>query len=342
MNINSAIRLLVPCLVLTAVGCAKAPPPAQTAPPSPSGIVKLDPGLDTLVASDAKVEKLAGGFKFIEGPLARPDGSVMFSDLVGNVLYRWTPDGKVSEVMNPGGYDGKDLPPGGYIGPNGMAVGPDGDVVLCQHGNRRIVKIGIDGKVTTLVDRYAGKRINSPNDLVFAPDGSFFFTDPPFGLPKANDDPSKEQPVNGIYRVSKGKVALAAKDLTLPNGIAFSPDYKLLYVSSSEQGKRLWMRYEVAADGTLSNGKVFADATSSPEAGVPDGLKTDSAGNVYATGPGGIWVFAPDGRQLGTIKVPEGPSNLAWSSDGKTLYITAETSLYKLNVKLAGQTPAFK
>lgn len=340
-------RYVVKMMLLVAVSalaaCAKTPPPTAAPAAKPvSTIVRLDPALDVLLAPTAAAEKIAGGFKFLEGPLARSDGSVLFSDLVGNVAYLRTADGKVSELLNPGGYDGHDLPAGGYIGPNGMVVDASGDVLLCQHGNRRIVRLDKNGKVTPVIERYAGKRLNSPNDLVFAPDGSLYFTDPPFGLPKADQDPAKEQPVNGVYRWKNGEVTLAAKDLALPNGIAFSPDFKVLYVSNSDQGKRLWMRYDVAASGELTNGKVFADATTSPDAGVPDGLKVDTAGNVYATGPGGIWIFAPDGKHLGTIKLPEGPSNLAWGPDGKTLYITAETSLYKIGVNIPGAAAAYR
>jgi gluconolactonase len=347
MKITQASLISVASVLMLGIaGCSKAPAPevAQETPPPPPPppvVVVLDPAMDALVSATATIDKVTGGYKFLEGPLARSDGSVWFSDLVGNVAYKWTPDGNVAEVLNPGGYDGKDAQPGGYIGPNGMVVDADGNVLLCQHGNRRIVKISKDGKVSTVIDRFEGKRLNSPNDLVFAPDGSLYFTDPPFGLPKADEDPAKEQKVNGVYRWYKGKVTLVAKDLALPNGIAFSPDYKVLYVSNSGQDKRLWMRYDVAADGSLSSGTVFADATSSPEAGVPDGMKVDSAGNVYATGPGGIWVFSADGKHLGTIKVPEGPSNLAWSPDGMTLYITAETSLYKLNVNVAGHPAVY-
>jgi gluconolactonase len=224
-----------------------------------------------------------------------------------------------------------------------MAVGPDGNVVLCQHGNRRIVELSPEMKVAVLVERSAdGKHLNSPNDVVYTPDGSLYFTDPPFGLAKANDDPAKEEPYNAVYRFKDGKAVTIIKDVILPNGIAFSPDFKVLYISNSDQKQRLWMRYDVNADGTVSNGRVFADASSSPNAGIPDGMRVDSAGNVYATGPGGIWVFSPAGKQLGMIKTPEPPSNLAFGdNDYKTIYVTATSSVYKMRVNIAGEKPAF-
>lgn len=345
--INHLRKLIIAVSTVVLVGtaaCSKPPEPAAPAPAEPpkGSIVRVDPGLDALMSPTATIEKVASGFKFLEGPLWRQkQGVLWFSDLVGNVAHQWAPDGKVTDVLNPGGYDGKDLPAGGYIGPNGMAEGPDGIVVLCQHGNRRIVSISPDMKVTTLVDRYQGKRLNSPNDLVYAPDGSLYFTDPPFGLPKMNDDPAKEVKFNGVYRFSKGKLQAVIQDVTFPNGIAFSPDYKTLYISNSDAAHRLWMRYDVAANGTVSNGRVFADATSSPDQGVPDGMRVDSAGNVYAAGPGGVWVFSPEGKHLGTIKTPEGASNCAWGDDGKTLYITATTSVYKVRLNVAGQKPVY-
>lgn len=321
------------------MSCSKPVPQASAAPALQpvTGIVRLDPGLDALVSPAAEVQKVSGGFKFLEGPLWRPSGSLWFSDLVGNVVHQWSPDGKITDILNPGGYDGKDAPEGGYIGPNGMVAGPDHTVILCQHGNRRIVRLGSDMKVTTLVDRFEGKRLNSPNDLVYAPDGALYFTDPPFGLPKQDADPAKELKFNAVFRYAKGKLEPVVRDLALPNGIAFSPDYKTLYISNSEPNRRLWMRCDVAAAGTAGNCRVFADATSSPDQGVPDGMKVDSAGNVYAAGPGGLWVFSPEGKHLGTIKTPESPSNCAWGDDGKTLYITAVTSLYRIRVNVPGE-----
>ncbi len=338
----SKIAIGVSALFLAA--CSKAPEPAKTvavAEPPTGSIVRLDPGLDALIAPDAKIEKVSTGYKFLEGPLWRSQGSLWFSDLVGNVVHQWTPDGKVTDVLNPGGYDGKDLPADGYNGPNGMAVGPDGNVALCQHGNRRIVTLAADKKVTPLVEKFDGKKLNSPNDVVYSPDGALYFTDPPFGLPKQDEDPAKEIKFNGVYRFAKGKVEAIYKDLARPNGIAFSPDFKTLYLSNSEATHRLWMRCDVAATGPLTNCKVFADATSSPDQGVPDGMRVDSAGNVYASGPGGLWVFSPEGKHLGTIKTPEGPSNCSFGDDGKTLYITAVSSVYKIRVNVAGAKPAY-
>ena len=303
-------------------------------------ILRHHPSFDALVPRDATIEKLSGGFTFTEGPLWRPSGVLWFSDVVGNVVRQWSPDGKVVELFRPGGYDGNSLPPGGFVGPNGMTAGPDGSVLLCQHGNRRIVRIApdIDGmKMTTLVDRYQGKKFNAPNDLVYRRDGTLFFTDPPYGLPKQDDDPMKELPFNGVFRLSGGTLTLIIADMTRPNGLAISPDEKTLYVANSDDSKCLWMRYDLAADGSVSNAAVFRDATGGPDAGLPDGMKLDTEGRLWATGPGGVWVMSPDGTHLGTIKLPEQPANCAWGDDGRSLYITAETGLYRLRTSVMGQ-----
>jgi len=342
MNVMQKSWLTVAALALSA---CSAPPRQETAPAAetaPTGsFVRSDPAFDSLVPLDAKIEKVAGGFTFTEGPVWRPEGAVWFSDVVGNVVRQWTPDGKVIEILKPGGYDGNSLPAGGYIGPNGMVADKDGTVLLCQHGNRRIARIGKDMKVSTLVDRYQGKRLNSPNDLVFHSDGSLYFTDPSYGLPKQDEDPAKELAFNGVYRLANGKLQLLIKDLNRPNGIAFSPDYKTLYVANSEK-KKVWMRYDVAPDGSVSNGRVFADVDSEKEDGVPDGMKVDSLGNVYGTGPGGVWVFSPEGKHLGTIKLPETPANCGWGDDGKSLYITAVTGLYRVKLAVAGQKALYQ
>ena len=333
-------KLLIAAALLSA-GCSTAPPPAPeksaAVPAAIGSIQRLDPAFDTLVPKDAQIEKLAGGFTFIEGPLWRPSNALWFSDVVGNVVRQWTPDGKVTEILRPGGYDGNSLPADGFNGPNGMTADKDGAVLLCQHGNRRIARIDKDMKVTTLVDKFEGKKFNSPNDLVFRSDGSLYFTDPPYGLPKGDDDPTKELKFNGVYRLANGKLQAIVKDLTRPNGIALSPDEKTLYVAVSDEKHKVWMRYDLAADGTVSNGKVFADVTAEKEDGLPDGMKVDSLGNVYGSGPGGIWVFSPDGKHLGTIKPPETPANCGWGDDGKSLYITARTGLYRIKLAVAGE-----
>ena len=316
--------------------------PSEAAKPASAGtIVRVDPALDALVPKDAVIEKLADGFTFIEGPLWRSGKGLWFSDVVGNVVRQWSPDGKVTEILRPGGYDGNSLPAGGFVGPNGMTSDKDGAVLLCQHGNRRIARIDAQMKVTTLVDSFEGKKLNSPNDLVHRSDGSLYFTDPPYGLPKQDDDPAKELKFNGVYRLAGGKLQLLVKDMTRPNGLALSPDEKTLYVANSDPQKKLWMRFDVAADGSVSNGRVFFDVSAEKEDGLPDGLKVDQQGNVYATGPGGVWIFAPDGKHLGTIKPTEVPANCGWGDDGKTLYMTARTGLYRIKLAAAGKMPLY-
>jgi gluconolactonase len=300
-------------------------------------ITRLDSAFDRLVPPDARVEKVAGGFTFTEGPLWRPSGQLWFSDVVGNVVRQWSPDGKVVELMRPGGYDGNHLPAGGFVGPNGMTAAPNGEVFLCQHGNRRIARIGCDMRVTTLVDNLEGKKLNAPNDLVFRSDGMLFFTDPPYGLPLQDDDPSKELPFNGVFKLKDGKLDVIITNLTRPNGIAFSPDEKTLYVSNSDEKQRIWMRYDVGADGSVSGGRVLFDASGHKEGGVPDGMKIDVEGNLWATGPSAVLVISPEGKHLGSITPPEDPANCAWGDDGRTLYITAETGLYRVKTSVMGQ-----
>src|SRR5437762_1910016 len=242
--------MIRPLAVLTMLallaGCSsnapeqKAEQKTESKPASVGTILRVDPALDALAPTSATIEKLAGGFEFIEGPLWRPEGALWFSDVTGNVVRQWTPDGKVIEILRPGGYDKNDAPAGSFIGPNGMVADKDGAVLLCQHGNHRIVRISKDRQVASVIDKVNGKRLNSPNDLVFKSDGSLYFTDPPYGLLKQDEDPAKEIPYNGIYRLANGKVQLLNKELTRPNGIAFSPDEKTLYISNSDEKKKIW------------------------------------------------------------------------------------------------------
>jgi gluconolactonase len=331
------LRIVSAALVILLADCSTAPAP--TSSPGKKGvgtIARLDPVFDALVPKDTVIEKVGGGFSFTEGPLWRPDGKLWFSDVTANLVRSITPDGQVQVLIEKAGGD-TNAPPGSFIGPNGMIAGKDGFVLLCQHTNRRIVRVDKDLKQTVLLDKFEGRKFNSPNDLVYKSDGALYFTDPPYGLLKQDEDPAKELKFNGVFRYANGKLTAIIKDLTRPNGIAFSPDEKALYISNSDDKKKVWMRYDVNTDGTVSNGKVFADVTAETEAGLPDGMKVDSLGNVYGAGPGGVWVFSPDGKHIGTIKPGETPANLAWAEDGKTMYITATTSVYRIKLAVAGE-----
>ena len=314
----------------------RAPARAPAAAAATGSVVRLDPALDAIVPANAAVEKVAGGFQFTEGPLWRPsEGRLWFSDVVGNVLRAVTPAGQV-EVLIEHAAGHSTAPAGSYIGPNGLLAEDGGTVLMAQHFNRQIVRIAPDRQTTVVVDRFDGKRLNSPNDLAFGPDGALYFTDPPFGLVEQDKDPAKELDFNGVYRFANGQVTALVRDLGRPNGIGFSPDLRTMYVSNTEATRKVVMAYDVAADGSVANGRVFADGTADTAPGMPDGLKVDRQGHVYATMPGGVWVVAPDGRHLGTIRAPEAAANCGWGDDGRTLYITAETGVYRIRLNAAG------
>jgi len=306
-------------------------------------VVRSDAGLDKIVPAGAMVEKVYGDFRFVEGPVwDRRGGYLLFSDIPANAIMKWTPDGNVSAFRKQifsGPY-----PDGVLIGSNGLTLDRQGRIVAAEHGNRRVARYEKDGAATVLADRYEGKRLNSPNDLVVKKNGDVYFTDPT-GLSRnypadAKDIPKPELDFNGVYRISAdGKLTLLTKDMPYPNGLAFSPDEKKLYVANSRPDK-FWMVYDVIADGALANGRKLFDATQIPGEDVPDGMKIDTAGNIYATGPAGIMIFSPQGKLLGTVQFPELPANCAWGdADGKTLYVTARTSLYRIHLKIAGIRP---
>jgi gluconolactonase len=308
----------------------------------PVGTVeRLDPALDAIVPADAVIERVATGFDFIEGPVwVRGGGYLLFSDPNHNVIYRWTPDGELSVFRTHSGYSGADIGEYGQPGSNGLTLDREGRLTIDEHGNRRVTRLEKNGVVTVLADRYEGKRLNSPNDLVYKSDGALYFTDPPFGLPKLFDDPRKELPFSGVFRVVDGKIELVSKDLLGPNGLAFSPDEKFLYVDNWDEKQKVVMRYPLNPDGTLDTGEIFHDMTSVPGEIALDGLKVDQRGNVYVSGPGGIWVLSAQGKHLGTIQAPELPANFAWGDeDGQTLYMTARTSLYRARLNVSGIRP---
>jgi gluconolactonase len=323
-------------------GCSTAPvtAPVEKETPAAGKILRLDSAFDALVAKDARIEKIATGFTFTEGPLWRQN-VLWFSDIPGNVVRSVSPVGDVKVlIQNAGGIASPG--PGALIGPNGMIADKDGAVLLCQHGGRRIVRVASDMTTTPLLEKFEGHRLNSPNDLLYRSDGALYFTDPPYGLAKMDDDPAKELKFNGVFLYKDGVLKAILKDLSRPNGIALSPDEKTLYVSNSDEKKRFWMRYDVAADGTVSNGRMFFDLTNAKEQGIPDGMKVDSQGNVYAAGPEGVWVFSPDGRHIGTIQPGEVAANVGWGEDGKSLFVTASTSVYRIRVNVLGEKALYQ
>jgi gluconolactonase len=317
------------------------PPPAPPSPPPEyvAGVERLDPALDALIAPDAKVEVLARGYKWSEGPVWT-GGALLFSDVPNNVVWRWKEGEGVREFLRPSGYSGS-VPRGGEPGSNGLAVDAAGRLYLCQHGDRRIARWDTRGRsIEIIADKFEGKRFNSPNDLVVRPNGDVYFTDPIYGLEGHEKDPKREIKWSGVYRKpAKGDVQLLDKTLTYPNGLAFSPDGKKLFVAVSDPAKAIWMVYDVDDNGGVKKGRVFFDATAEVKAGkkgLPDGLKIDEAGNLFATGPGGVFVFTPAGKHLGTIVTGEPTANCAFGDDGTTLYMTANDKLTRVKLKTRG------
>ena len=303
-------------------------------------VMRKDAAIDELVPRNAKIFKLAEGFTFTEGPIWVKDGKYLpFSDPNENRIYKYTQSGELSVFRQKSGYEGADIAEYKQPGSNGLTLDPQGRLTINQHGNHRVIRVETDGHDTIVADSYEGKRLNSPNDLVYRSDGALFFTDPPFGLPKFYEDPRKQLPYEGVFSIKDGKLRLVSTDMKGPNGIAFSPDEKYLYVGNWDDNKKLIYRYEVQSDATLKNGTVFFDMTSAPGEDAIDGIKVDERGNLYVSGPGGLWVISAEGKHLGTIVAPMHPHNLAWGGDDyKTLYLTAQSGLYRmtLNVKGAG------
>ena len=306
-------------------------------------IYTIDEKLNSIITPGTKVEKIADGFSFTEGPVWHPDGYLLFSDPNTNTIYRYNPKNhNVTVYMSHSGYTGADIGEYGQPGSNGLVIDKEGRLIIDQHGNRRVIRIEKKGPVTVLADEIDGKRFNSPNDVVLKSDGSVYFTDPPYGLPNFFNDARKELDYSGVFMIKDGKVSVVSKDLGGPNGLAFSPDEKYFYVTNWDirdihHTKTLW-RYEVNADGTLKNGKILFDWNITEDDEALDGMKVDKNGNLYVSAPGGLWILSAEGRLLGKIVTPERPANMAWGDeDGKTLYMTAHSSLYKIRLNTGGK-----
>jgi gluconolactonase len=338
---TSLSRWVVLGMALMLAGCAVSGPDRKIWHPV-GKIERMDPAADKLLAPHAELELLATGFTWSEGPVWMPEmNAVLFSDIPRNTIWKWSEKDGLVEFMNPAGYTGKE-PRGGEPGSNGLTRDSEGRLVMCEHGDRRVSRVEKDGKKTTLADRFEGKRLNSPNDLAFKSNGDLYFTDPPYGLVEREKDPKRELDFFGVYRRAKdGKLTLLTKDVTRPNGIAFSPDEKKLYVASSDPDKAVWMVFDVQADGTIANGKVFYDATDAVKAGkkgLPDGMKVDKDGNIFATGPGGIYILSPDAKLLAIIDCGGEPTaNLNWGEDGSVLYVTSNMNLCRIRTLTKGK-----
>ena len=319
---------------------------------NPVKLDRLDPLIDRIIPADAKIDRIATGFTWVEGPVWVKD-RLFFAEIPSNSIRTWTPGQGVSIFLQPSGYMGSAPYGGPESGSNGMTLDVRGRLTVAGHAQRdvyRFESLDPKGPITILADKYQGKQLNSPNDVVYKSDGSLYFTDPPYGLrTQLDSDPEKQLSVNGVFRIpnalehkpgappDRDALQLLVSDLTRPNGIAFSPDEKYLYVNNS-QPKKIWMRYRVKPDGTLTDAKLLFDDTADTRAGNPDGMKVDVEGNIYSAGPGGIWIFSPEGKPLGTIVLPGRTSNVAWAGpERKTLYITDSEGIYRIHLKIAGE-----
>ena len=300
-------------------------------------IERLDPRLDALIPAGANIQKLAGGFTFTEGPVwDRRNNLLYFSDVRDNTIYSWSEDSGVRIFIQPVYAEATDHP---SVGSNGLTLDSEGRLVLMEHGYRRVSRLEANGERTPLVDNYRGNRLNSPNDVAWHSNGWIYFTDPPYGMAGLENDPARELDYNGIYRLSpEGEIQLLERNQTRPNGLVFAPDEETLYVANSDAENKVWYAYTVI-HGIIGNPRIFYDVNDQTGEGAADGMKVDSQGNIFATGPGGVWIFDPDGTHLGTIKPDEVPANVAWGDDGSTLYMTARTGLYRVRLSTSGEIP---
>lgn len=331
------MRIPTKVMLLGVAGLLSAQPPRSF--PALGRIVREDPALDRLIPPGAIVEVLASGFEWTEGPVWDRKGQrLLFSDIPRNSIYQWTPQKGIELFLKPSGFTGAgDY--GSEPGSNGLVMDAQGRLYTMEHGDRRVAVMAPGSGKVTLANRFEGKRFNSPNDGVLHSSGAVYFTDPIYGLPKRAEDPAREMDFCGVYRLAGGQVTLLTKELSRPNGIAFSPDEKTLYVANSDPERAVWLAFPVKGDGTLGPSRVFADVTSmvsDSSPGLPDGLKVDREGNLWATGPGGVHIYSPSGKRLGRIDTGEATANVGWGDDGATLYITADMYLCRLKTRTRG------
>jgi len=305
-------------------------------------VQRTDPGINAIVSPNAKLFKVAEGFLFTEGPVWVRDRDVLlFSDPNHNTIYQYTQSGILSVFRDKSGYDAADIAEYLQPGSNGLTLDKQGRLTIDEQGRHRVSRLERDGTLTVLADSYEGKRLNSPNDLVYKSDGSLYFTDPPFGLPKFFDDPRKELPYSGVFRWKDGRLQLLTAELKGPNGIVFSPDEKYLYVSNWDPAAKTVTRYPVRRDGTIGRGEILIDLTPQiPGEEALDGMKADIKGNLYLSAPGGVWIFDPSGKHLGTVTAPHPVHNFAWGGkDARTLYLCARSALYRIDLLIPGIRP---
>jgi gluconolactonase len=306
-------------------------------------IEKIDSGLEEIITTDGKIEILGEGYIWSEGPLwVEAEQMLLFSDVPKNIIYKWTEKNGVEVYLTPSGYTGNEPSTSREPGSNGLTLDQTGRLILAQHGDRRVARMDADikspeAKFVTIADRFEGKRLSSPNDVVARRNGDMFFTDPPYGLPKQENDSTKEISFQGVYKVNVvGEVSLVTDSLTRPNGLAFTPDEKTLIVANSDPERATWYAFDIAPNDSIVNARIFYDATANAKAGekgLPDGLKIDSKGNIFASGPGGIWIFNRSGKLLGKILLPQATANCALSADEKTLYMTSHMYLLRLKLR---------
>lgn len=338
---------LIVLLAIAVSACSESAPEGESTDPptaevSEFGFERLDPRFDALVPLDATVEVLGDGLEWAEGPVWVPaDSSILVSDVIGNAIYRWKEGEGLQKFIEPSGftgYTGATEYLGAEPGSNGLTLDSEGRLILAQHGDRRIARRETDGSFTTIADSFEGQRFNSPNDLVYGPNGDLYFTDPPYGLKDTFQSADSELDFQGVYRVTpSGEVHLVTRDLNAPNGIGFSPDGQTLYVSNTDSTFVGWMAYPVNPDGTVGPGRTFAMAVSDGP-GAQDGLEIDEQGNIWATGTRGVHVFASDGTLLGRILVNDRTGNVAWGDDGSVLYIAANHRLLRVKTTTKGMT----